>query len=120
MLCSRFWIRSWSAASSAGPMANENAASPVALSLGGEVDDGDGRQARAAGAVGQREQLVLAGRGVRPALQARRRAAQYHHRPFRARAHDRDLARVVARRLALLVARLVLLVHDDRAEVLHR
>src|SRR6185436_11621338 len=36
------------------------------------------------------------------------------------RTHDRDLARMIARRLALLVAALVLLVDDDRAEIPER
>src|SRR5262249_13585186 len=36
------------------------------------------------------------------------------------RAHDRDLARVIARRLALLVRALMLFVDDDRTEVRER
>ena len=76
------------------------------------------RQPRLADALGQREQRVLARSSrVHPALEARRRAAEDDDRALVARAHDRHFARVVARRLALLVARLVLLVDDDGAEV---
>ena len=66
---------------------------------------------------GKREQPVLPRARVLPALEAWRRAAEHAHGAGLARPHDRDLARVVARRFALLVARLVLLVHDDRAEI---
>src|SRR5439155_16559047 len=71
-------------------------------------------------ALGESEQLVLPAARVRPALEARRRTSQDDDGALRARAHDGHLARVVARRLALLVARLVLLVDDDGAEVAER
>ena len=77
-------------------------------------------QSRAARALGEGEQLVFSRRRVRPALETRRRTAKDHHGTFGARTHNRDLARVIARRLALLVARLVLFVHDDGAEVAQR
>ena len=77
-------------------------------------------QPRTAGAIGQREQLVLARRRIAPALQAGRGTAQHHDGALRARAHDGDFARVIAWCLALLVAALVLLVHDDGAQVAER
>src|SRR6185437_16828836 len=58
--------------------------------------------------------------GIDPALEAGRRAAEDDDWALRARAHDRHFARVVARRFSLLVAGLVLLVDDDRAEIPQR
>jgi hypothetical protein len=80
----------------------------------------DRRQPSAADAVRQREEPVLARGGVHPRLEARRRAAEDDARPLEPRADHRHLARVVARALSLLVARLVLLVDDDRAEIAQR
>src|SRR5690606_4045056 len=50
----------------------------------------------------------------------RRRAAQHAHCTGEPCPDDGQLACVVARRFRLLVARLVLLVHDDRTEVRDR
>ena len=50
-----------------------------------------------------------------PAFQRRRGRAQHHHRTGQLGAHHGHVARVVARRLLLLVALVVLLVHQDRA-----
>src|SRR5690348_16882798 len=61
----------------------------------------------------QLEQRVLPRHRVHPALEARRRAPEHRDRALELRPHDRRLARVVARRLSLLVARLVLLVDDE-------
>src|SRR4051812_5982369 len=66
-------------------------------------------QLRPAGAIGKCQQLVLPRGGVGPALQAGCGAPQYNDSAFRARAYDGDFSRVVARRLALLVARLMFL-----------
>ena len=84
------------------------------------IDDVDLGQPRLAHALGQRQQRVLPARRIDPALETRRRASEHDDRALVSRSHDRDLSRVIARRLTLLVARLVLLVHDDRAEVLER
>src|SRR5690606_26381909 len=54
------------------------------------------------------------------ALERRRRAAQHAHCTGEPCPDDGQLACVVARRFRLLVARLVLLVHDDRTEVRDR
>src|SRR4029078_6898300 len=78
------------------------------------------RKTRFSDALGQRQQRVFPARGIHPAFETRRRAPEHDYRALVSRAHDRDLSRVIARRLTLLVARLVLLVHDDRAEVLER
>src|SRR5690606_30939245 len=45
--------------------------------------------------------------------------SQHAHRAVQARAHHRHLTSVIARRIALLVAGLVLLVHDHGTEVVH-
>src|SRR5215211_737540 len=75
------------------------------------------RQLRLPDTVGQREQRVFAALRVDPTFQTRRRTPEYDDGSFRARTNDRHLARVVARRLTLLVARLVFLIDDDGAEV---
>ena len=49
-----------------------------------------------------------------------RGAAQHQRRALEPGAHRRDVAGEIARRLAVLVAGLVLLVHHDDAEILHR
>ena len=85
-----------------------------------QVHDLHLRQLRASHTLGEREQPILARRRVDPAFEARRGAAQHRHRAFLVRPHDGDLAGVVPRRLALLVAGFVLLVDDDRAEVRER
>ena len=126
MLCSRFASRSDSASSSSSLITSrsQSAASrepkPVATRAAcpcAPIDDVDLRQPRLADALGQRQQRVLPARRIHPALETRRRASEHDDRALVARAHDRHLARVIARRFALLVARLVLFVDDDRAEV---
>ena len=85
------------------------------------IDDVDLRQPRLADALGQREQRVL--RRSRAFTQLSRLGVALPRTTtapsFRARTIG-DFARVIARRLALLVARLVLLVDDDGAEVVER
>ena len=49
-----------------------------------------------------------------------RGGAEQRHRAFELRAHDGDIAPVVARRFFLLVAGLLLLVHDDQADIFER
>jgi hypothetical protein len=114
MLCSRRASRFRSAASSGGEIADANAASARG------VDDPHRGELRPPCALGQGEQFVLSRLRVGPALEARCRAAEHHHGALGARTNDGHLAGVIARRVALLVARLVLLVDDDRAEVLQR
>ena len=87
---------------------------------GADVDDLDRREAPTADALGKRQQMVLAALRVHPALEARRGAAKDDDRALGAGADDRDLACVIAWCFALLVARLVLLVDDDRAEIRER
>ena len=70
-----------------------------------------GRAGGAAAGPGPRQRLRL---------ERRRGAAEHHARALEPRAHQRDVAGMVARRLAVLVARLVLLVDHDEAEVAHR
>ena len=64
----------------------------------------------------ERDQRVAAALRVVVALQRRRRRAEHDQRARLARAHDRDVAAVVARALLLLVRAVVLLVDDDQAE----
>ena len=54
---------------------------------------------------------------VLPALQRRRGRPQHHHRIGQLGAHHSHVARVVARRLFLLVALIVFLIHQDQAQV---
>src|SRR5206468_2589718 len=84
---------------------------------GADVHDLDGGQSPTAHALREGQQMVLAGCRVHPALEAGRRTPKHDDRALGPRAHDGHLAGVIARGLALLVARLVLLVDDDRAEV---
>ena len=53
-------------------------------------------------------------------LERGRRATENQPRPLELRAHRGGIAGVVARRRALLVAGLVLFVHDNGAQALHR
>jgi hypothetical protein len=62
---------------------------------------------------------VFAGPDVGVAFERRRGRAEQAHRAAKFRAHHGDVAAVVARRLILLVGRLVLLVHDDESKILH-
>ena len=48
------------------------------------------------------------------------RRPEQRHRVFKLGAHNRNVSPVVARRLLLLVARLLLLIHDDEAEFVDR
>src|SRR6185312_7494192 len=84
------------------------------------IDHFDGGQSERADAFGKGEQAIAPALRVRPALEARRGAAEDDDGTLLFGAHERDLARMIARRLALLVARLVLLVDHDRADVLER
>src|SRR6185503_8526984 len=85
-----------------------------------EIDDVYLRQATAADAVGKVQQRVLSAFGIRPALERRRCTAEYNDGSLESRSNNCELARVIARGLALLVARLVLFIHDYRAEILER
>ena len=77
-----------------------------------QVDDLDARQVCPPTRVGQRR-----ARQARPALGARRGRAQHERGALEPRALGGDAARVVARVVALLVGRLVLLVDDDQPDV---
>ena len=57
---------------------------------------------------------------IRPALQRRRRRPQYHRRPCQLRPHHRHVAPVVARILLLLVARIMLFIHNYEPQLHHR
>ena len=85
-----------------------------------QVEDAHLRQPTAAHTLRQREQGEPPILRVLPALEARRRTAQHAARARLARADECDVAGVVAWRLRLLVARLVLFVDDDRTEVRER
>src|ERR1051326_5922721 len=66
------------------------------------------------------QQYVFAARRVLARLQRRRGAAEDHGDAAQLRAHDREVAGVVARRLVLLVRAVAFLVDDDDAEPLER
>ena len=85
--------------------------------LAPHVDDAEGRHRAVVDALGHRVEHVAAGLGVLPRLQRRRRRTQHARRAEERSAHDRDVAAVVHRGLALLEGRLVLLVDHDEPEV---
>ncbi len=76
-----------------------------------EVDDLDARQ------IASHARRQRCAREARPALRPRRRRAQHEHGAFEPRALGSHAPGVVARVVALLVGRFVLLVHDDQADV---
>ncbi len=84
------------------------------------VDHFDVRHGPLLDAFRQLDQGVLAALGVVAALETRRGRTQHHHRAGFARAHDGDIAAVIARRFLLLVARVVLFVDHHQPQVLHR
>ena len=71
-------------------------------------------------APGQHDLGVLAGLGVLIALHRGRGRAEHDQGALFLRAHDRHVTTVIARRLLLLVRRVVLFVHDDQSETLER
>ena len=92
---------------------------PGLLELAAHVDEFHLGQRAVHHAVAHLDARVFALRGVLPAFQRRRRRAQHHHRAGQLGAHHGHVARVVARRLFLLVALVVLLVHENQAEIRH-
>ena len=68
----------------------------------------------------QADEPVFSRQGVGPALEARRGAAEKHGRLLAMPAQDGHVPRMVARRFVLLVGILVLLIHNDDAEVFER
>ena len=66
----------------------------------------------------QFDQPVLALLRVVVRLERRRGRAKHDRHAFKMTAHNGDVARVIMRRFLLLVGMLVLLVHDDNAEIL--
>ena len=83
-----------------------------------EVDNSHQRHALIVDALGQIEQLVLAGNGVVITLERWSGAAEHHRTFLDFRAHDRYVARVIARRFFLLVSRLVFFIDNDESELL--
>ena len=81
------------------------------------VHEMDGREGAARDAVRDARERVLAVLGVLPGFERRRGASEDGDGPLDLRAHHRDVARMVARRLVLLVGGIVFLVHDDETEV---
>src|SRR5918993_2488416 len=84
------------------------------------VDDADGRQRAIEHAVFERDELIPAVERMMIAFHGRRGGTQDHQRPGLPRAHDRQVACVVSRRLLLFVGVIVLLVDDDEAGILER
>ena len=92
---------------------------PRLLKLAPHVDQLDGGQRAIHHAVAHFDQLVPAQHRVLPALQRRRGRAHHHLGALDFGPHHGHIARVVARRLLLLVALVVLLVHQNQAEIRH-
>ena len=84
------------------------------------VHDAHHRHLLVVGPLEHLQQRVFALGAVVVALHRGRRRTQHHRRPFHPPAHDGHVARVIARRLLLLVGVLVLLVHDDQAQRVDR
>ena len=84
------------------------------------VDDFDFRQRTLLDAVGQLDQRVFIFLRVEIRFQRRRRRTQNHDGIRHLGAHHRDVASVVARRLLLLVGRIVFFVDDNQREIGNR
>ena len=80
----------------------------------------EARLAGAAGALCQLEQGIAAGVGVVQAFQRRCSRAEDDGHVFLARAHQRQVAGVVAQTLLLFIGGVVFFVDDDQPRVLHR
>ena len=85
--------------------------------VGAQVDEFHRRESVARHPFLEFEQVITPGPRILPALEGRRRGAEHAQPPFQPRAHDRDGTGVVTRHIGLLVAALVLLVDDDRAQI---
>ena len=57
---------------------------------------------------------------IGPVLKRRRRRTKHHNRFVELGTHHRNVAPVIARRLLLLVARVMFLIHNDQAQIDHR
>ena len=101
-------------------LARQNFVLLGALKLRPHVEDFDLGQRPLLDALGQFHQPVLALLRVVIGLERRRGRAQHHHGIRHLGAHHRHIARVVARRLFLLVGVVVLLVDHDQRQVGHR
>ncbi len=89
----------------------------VVQALAAQVDDLHARRFGASGTPGQLEAAVAARGDVGEALQRRRGRTQHHRHAQRARADDREIARVVAPAVLLLVRAVVFLVDDDQSRM---
>ena len=87
------------------------------LKFGSHVDELDRRQRAIHNAFAQIDACVLALRRIVPALKRRSCRAQHRNCSGALGAHHRNVARVVAGSLLLLVALVVLFVDEDEAEV---
>ena len=83
-----------------------------------EVDNSHQRHALIVDALGQIEQLVLAGNGVVITLERWRGAAEHNRAFLDFCPHDRDVASVIAGRFFLLVGRLVFFIDNDESKLL--
>ena len=98
----------------------EDRARGIAALRRGHVDEPDGRESPCPGAALHLGELVLAERDVVPSLKRRCRRAKHHTRALYLSTQNRRVARVVAGIVVLLVARIVLLVHDYEPKVADR
>ena len=90
------------------------------LKLHTHVNDLDLRQRPLLHPIRQFEQRVLVLLRVEIGFERRRSRAQHHHRPSHLRPHHRHIARVISRRLFLLVRRILLLIHDHQRQIRNR
>ena len=85
-----------------------------------QVHDAHARHGTVRHARAERQQAIFSRARVVIRLNRRRSRPEQRHGPLQPRAIHGHVAAVVARRLLLLVARLLLFVHDDQAHVFER
>lgn len=85
-----------------------------------EIDNSDNRHRLVGHPLGKRQQFVPARLRRVPALQRRRRGAENDRNLLEFGTFDRDVARMVTRRVLLLEGGLVLFIKDDQPEIVAR
>ena len=85
-----------------------------------QIDDPHQRHLAIVHALRQIQQAIFPLNGVVITLERRRGGPEQNDALLHLRAHDRDVARVIARRFLLLVGGLVLFIDDDQPEIFER
>ena len=85
-----------------------------------QVDDFHRRERPIFHARFELQELIFSRARIVKTFQRRRRRTQQRHRAFELRAHDGNVPPVIARRFFLLVARFLLFIDDDQAQIFER